>query len=135
MIGLDTNVLVRFLVQDEPVQARAAAEIMGGLTEASPGFISREVLLEVFRVLRAAYGLDRETLCDAVEGLATSIEIVVEDAGDALAAAAIARAGEADFADAMIVAAARRAGCEALVTFDRKAARLDGARLAVEARA
>lgn len=129
MIGLDTNVLVRFLVQDDPAQARAATAVLDGLTEAEPGFIGREVLVELFWVLRSAYGFEKDALCAAIEGLATSVEIVVENAAEALAAMQLVREEGADFADALVVSAARRVGCEAVPTFDRRAVRLAGMRL------
>jgi predicted nucleic-acid-binding protein len=54
VIALDTNVLVRFLVQDDPSQAHLAGEIIDQLTEEAPGFVSREVLIELVWVLERA---------------------------------------------------------------------------------
>ena len=59
MIAIDTNVLVRFLTQDDPDQARAATEFMNGLRESDPGFIGREVMVELVWVLERAYGFGR----------------------------------------------------------------------------
>ena len=126
VIGLDTNVVVRFLVGDDPAQAAAARRIFADLSEARPGFIGREVLLELVWVLQRAYRIDRQAICDALEGLLDAPEITLEDPDSAGWAIARFRAGHGDFADLMIVAAARRAGCAELATFDRNAGRIAG---------
>lgn len=129
MIALDTNVLVRFLVQDDAAQAARAGQVMAGLTEAVPGFVCREVLVELVWVLERAYGRSRAEVAAALEGLLAAPEIVLE--GDEEAGPAILRyrAGGAGFADLMIAAAARRAGAARLLTFDRRAARIEGVEL------
>lgn len=129
MIGLDTNVVVRFLTDDDPVQSPLARALFDSLTEGEPGFIGRETLVELFWVLRRAYRLKVSQVCDVIDELVSSLEIVVEAADDAVAATSAARASGADFADNLIVAAARRSGCAEVVTFDGRAARLEGARL------
>jgi predicted nucleic-acid-binding protein len=129
VIGLDTNVLVRFLVQDDPDQARAAGVLIAGLTEADPGFVCREVLLELVWVLERAYGLARQDIAAALAGLLEARELVVEG-GDRVAVAADRyRKGGAGFADQMVALAGQGAGCRETVTFDRKAAGLPGMRL------
>lgn len=132
MIALDTNVLVRFLVQDDPSQARLAGKIIDQLTEEDPGFVSREVLLELVWVLERAYRLARAEIAGAVDGLLASTELVVEDADAIGSALELYRNDGFGFADLMIAAAARRAGAAEVVTFDRKAARLPGVRLLVD---
>jgi predicted nucleic-acid-binding protein len=127
--GLDTNVLVRFLVQDDPKQAEAARALIAGCTAAEPAFIGREVLIETVWVLESAYGFRQEQVAPAILGLLEAEEIVVEAMEDAVLAVEAYGAGMADFADHMIVAAARRAGCGTLYTFDRKAARHNDATL------
>lgn len=129
MIGLDTNVIVRFLVQDDPKQGRIARELIAQCTEASPGFISREVMVEVAWVLQRAYRLPREAVAGALGGLLGAREIEVEAADRVARAVHRYRERGYDFADVMITAAAQAAGCEALHTFDRKAARMDGVTL------
>lgn len=126
MTGLDTNVVVRFLAGDHPAQSAAARALFAALTPEAPGFIARETMVEIHWVLSRAYGLDRAAVCDALEGLALSRELAVEAADDVLAAVAAARAGAGDFADLMIAAAGRRAGCVRTLTFDRRAARAEG---------
>ena len=124
MIALDTNVLVRFLVQDDPDQARIANALFEQLTDAEPGFVSREVLVELVRVLERAYGYARPDIAAALDGLLSAIELVIEAADDLGQIVGRYRLEGFGFADLMIAAAARRAGSRELVTFDRKAARL-----------
>lgn len=128
MIGLDTNVLVRFLVQDDPAQAAAARDLMAARSATDPAFVCREALLETVWVLESAYRQPAAAISGAIVGLLEAEEIVVEEPDDALAAAE-AYAGGADFADALIAAAARRRGCATLATFDRRAARSEGVTL------
>ena len=129
MIALDTNVLVRFLVQDDPEQARLATEAIDQLSDAVPGFVSREVLVELVWVLERAYRLGRAEIAGALDGLLTSTELVIEGADEVGPAVELYRNDGFGFADLMIAGAARRAGASELVTFDRRAARLPGVRL------
>jgi predicted nucleic-acid-binding protein len=129
VIALDTNVLVRFLVQDDPEQSRVAGEIIDQLTDEAPGFVSREVLVELVWVLERAYRLARAEIAGAIDGLLASTELAVEGADAIGAALELYRNDGFGFADLMIAAAARRAGASELLTFDRKAARLPGVRL------
>ncbi|WP_296644187.1 PIN domain-containing protein [Roseinatronobacter sp.] len=129
MIALDTNVLVRFLVQDDPEQARLAGAAIDALTETVPGFISREVLIELVWVLERAYRLSKPDIAGALDGLLASAELEIEDADAVGSALELYRNDGFGFADLMIAAAARRAGASELLTFDRKAAQLPGVRL------
>lgn len=121
MIALDTNVLVRFLTQDDPSQAVAANAVFAQLTEAEPGFLCREVVVELVWVLERAYGLPREDIAAALDGLLASRELVVEAAERTGLAVTRYRQGGAGFSDHMIALAARDAGCSATLSFDRKA--------------
>tara|TARA_R110002072_G_scaffold2173_4_gene18039 strand:- start:4317 stop:4715 length:399 start_codon:yes stop_codon:yes gene_type:complete len=129
VIALDTNVLVRFLVQDDPDQARLAGDVMDQLTDAAPGFVGREVLVELVWVLERAYRLDRAEIAEVLDGLLASTDLVIEGADQVGPALELYRKEGFGFADLMIDAAARRAGASVVVTFDRKAARLPGMRL------
>ena len=131
MIALDTNVLVRFLVQDDPEQARIANMVFDQLTDAAPGFVGREVLVELVWVLERAYGYGRSEIAAALDGLLSATELVIESADDVGVAVDRYRNDGFGFADLMIAAAARRADATEPVTFDRKAARLPGVRLLV----
>ena len=127
MIALDTNVLVRYLARDDAEQAEAARALLEELTEERPGFVCREVMVELVRVLRRTYGISRSRVTDVLEELVLSKELEVEAGIDVASAALRYRQGIADFSDLMISAAAERSGASALYTFDRKAARLDSA--------
>jgi predicted nucleic-acid-binding protein len=129
VIALDTNVLVRFLVQDHPEQSRLAGEIVDQLSDDAPGFISREVLIELVWVLERAYRLGRDEIAVALDGLLTATELQIEGSDEVGSAVELYRNDGFGFADLMIAAAARRVGASELVTFDRKAARLPGVRL------
>ena len=129
MIALDTNVLVRFLVNDEPEQAEAARSLLAGLTERERGFVCREVAVELVWVLKRAYGFSRDRIATVLEALAATEELEVEAVDDVIRAASSYRLGGAGFSDLMIAAAAKRRGARTLYTFDRQAARLEGAAL------
>ncbi|MDR7126393.1 type II toxin-antitoxin system VapC family toxin [Pseudotabrizicola sp. 4114] len=127
--GLDTNVLVRFLVQDDAEQARVAQNLISTFTEAEPGFVCREVLVELVWVLERAYALPRGDIAQALDGLLEARELVIEEADRAAIAVDRYRKGGPGFADQMIALAGVGAGCQTTVTFDRKAAGLPGMRL------
>lgn len=129
MIGLDTNVLVRFLVQDDPEQAAAATALIVGLTETEPGFVCREVLVELVWVLERAYGMTRADIAFALDRLLEARELVIEAADRAAIAADRYRKGGAGFSDQMVALAGQGAGCRETASFDRKAAGIPGMRL------
>jgi predicted nucleic-acid-binding protein len=128
MIGLDTNVVVRYLTQDDPAQSKAATELFAALTPSSPGFIPLVVWAEVYWVLVRTYGFPAKDAVDTLRDLFTSDEIVAQAEQQVRTALAEASAG-ADFPDALIFAANNEAGCTESVTFDTKAAKRVGFRL------
>ena len=77
MIALDTNVVVRFLVQDDETQSKAAISFMNSLTLHEPGYICREVIIEVVWVLERAYHLSRKQIVPVIEGLISSKELKI----------------------------------------------------------
>ena len=129
MIALDTNVLIRYLTRDNPEQAEAARALLQGLTTNGPGFICREVVIEVVWVLERSYRFSRERIANIVVELVATDTLVIEDDNDVAQAAAVYREGSADFSDLMILSAANRVGAQPLYTFDRRFARLDGTEL------
>jgi predicted nucleic-acid-binding protein len=129
VIALDTNVLVRFLTQDDAGQAELAARLIEGLTPEAPGFIAREVVVELVWVLERSYSFARAEVALALEALLTAAELEVEAADDVGTAMTRYRDEGPGFADQMIAAAGRRAGAAELVTFDRNAAAIGGVRL------
>ncbi len=128
MIGLDTNVLVRYLVQDDPDQSARATALIEGLDDQRRGFVSIVVLVELSWVLRRAYGVSADEVHAVVDRLVRARELVVQDADVVRLALRRALAG-ADFPDAVISELGARAGCEVTLTFDGRAAQLAGMRL------
>jgi len=127
MIGLDTNVLVRLLVADDPAQtARAKRFVDSRCTRESPGFINCIVLAELVWVLASAYDYRRSDIVDAVESLLAGEDRVVEHHDDVRAALEDYKSSRVGFTDALIARLNRVRGCEATATFDHTAAKLDG---------
>ncbi len=129
MIALDTNVVVRFLVQDDPEQAQAAAQLFDSLTEDNPALLVREVVMETVWVLERAYKVDRAGIATALDGLLESREIEMEDAEIIAQAIERYRRGGPGFADHLIALQAKGQGASTLVTFDARAAKLPEATL------
>lgn len=127
MIALDTNVLVRYLVQDDPIQSKAATDFVEEtLTEDAPGFISVIVLCEIVWVLEDCYKVKRQLVVSIIEGFLSSRQLVLESAGVVRAAL---RHERVDVSDAIIHEIGRSRGCDRTVTFDRSFSRLDGVEL------
>jgi predicted nucleic-acid-binding protein len=135
MIGLDTNVLVRYLTQDDPIQSLKANEIIERrLTPANPGFLSVVTMAETVWVLERAYGLTAQEIAAAVERILQVEVLVVENEQEVFAAtvalgAMALKQGQGAFADALIAELGVRAGCTHTLTFDKKALRLPAFRL------
>jgi predicted nucleic-acid-binding protein len=125
MIGLDTNVLVRHLVGDDPVQTPKARALLARRCKVDdPGYVNRIVLCELVWVLARGYRYDRRTIAGALEQLLNAAELQIEDREAAVDALAAYRGGQADFADCLMGLLNRAAGCEQTMTFDRDAAAL-----------
>ena len=122
MIGLDTNVLVRYLAQDDPDQAARATRIVEQeLTEEPPGFIGLVVLVETVWVLQRLYRASAEEIRETATDLLGSRDIVVENRDVVTRALALSRQNSCGFADAIIAASAFNAGCDKVISFDRGA--------------
>ena len=126
MIGLDTNVLVRYFTQDDATQSAAANRLMAGLNKERPGFVSLIVLCELVWVLEDAYGTNKTKLLDLLGALLESDELAVERKPIAWAALERYRSSALDFSDALILQCGMDAGCTHTATFDRAAAKSDG---------
>jgi predicted nucleic-acid-binding protein len=122
MIGLDTNVLVRYLTHDDPTQTAAAMRVMNSLSSDSPGFLSLIVVAELVWVLAISYGYRKKEIEQVLETLLRSEELVLERAEIVSQALRTFRGGQADFADCLIERCGRAAGCKHTLTFDWKAA-------------
>ena len=130
MASLDTNVLVRFLVRDDASQAAAATSLIrSAVRKGEPLFVPVTVLLELEWVLRSAFGFDKPAVLQALFGLLGSFELAFESEGAIELALAQYERSAADFSDGLHVALAQRANQSPLWTFDKAAAKLDGAKL------
>ena len=125
MPALDTNIIVRYIIRHrEPTaQARVAETLMDSLDEDNPGYLSREVLIEIASVLERSYKVNREGVFHYMTELITNRDLEVEAPDDIYAALRIYRTGTAGFGDCMILVAARRARRLPVLTFDRRFAR------------
>jgi predicted nucleic-acid-binding protein len=127
MVGLDTNVLVRFLVGDDQPQLERARRLIGREAgSGQPVLISLLVLLECEWVLRSRYGLGKAEIIGAFSGLLESAEIRFEDEACVEEALYVWKESAAEFADCLIGARHRALGCRCTVSFDARAARLPG---------
>lgn len=130
MIGLDTNILVRYLAQDDPVQTPKATEIIERqLSETNPGFVSVVTMVETVWVLERAYRLKPSEIADAVESMLQADVLTIDDEQEVYNAMIALRRGTGSFADALIAALGTKAGCTHTLTFDRSATRLEGIKL------
>jgi len=129
MIGLDTNVLVRYLTQDDAAQSRKASALIESLTSERPGYITQVALVEVIWVLARAYDTGREDIAQVIETLLRTKELVVEASETVWKALRLYAGTSADFADCLIERACHDAQCEYTATFDVKAAKTAGLRL------
>jgi predicted nucleic-acid-binding protein len=117
---LDTNVIVRYLTQDDPRQSkRANAVIEKALAGEERLHVDTIVLCELVWVLRAAYQLDRATVAAALLQLIDAAQLSLDDRDLLREAAHRYRVGPGDFADYAIGLRSRAAGCDSTLTFDR----------------
>ena len=123
MIGLDTNILARFLLQDDRLQSSKADAIMGSLTAEEPGWIGVATLLELVWVLGSRNRFNRMAIASVLDQILSREEIAIEQPDCVQNAMLLFRKGRADFADCLIAASTKAAGCSRTVTFDRVAAR------------
>jgi predicted nucleic-acid-binding protein len=127
VIGIDTNVLVRYLTQDDPKQSAVATRfIEGRLSTENPGFVSTITLCEIAWVLAESYAADRKRIREIVEGLLATKQLVIERSELVWKALRAWEGVPADFSDALIGQLAIAHGSEKTVTFDRTAAKLPG---------
>lgn len=127
MMGLDSNILVRYLTQDDPIQSPKATEVIERrLTEENPGFVSIVAMVETVWVLDRAYELATNEIAAAVERMLQTSVLVVENEQQVFTAMIALKEGRGSFADALIVALGARVGCSRTLTFDQKALRLPG---------
>jgi predicted nucleic-acid-binding protein len=127
MLGIDTNVLVRFLVRDDPAQfERARRLIKRELGSGEAVLISLLVLLETEWVLRSRYRVTKTEIVAALSALLDAVELQFEDEPSVEEAVFTWKDSGAEFADCLINARHRALGCRATATFDARASKLTG---------
>ena len=127
MLGIDTNVLVRFLVQDDDTQFEKARRLIK--REVSAGrrvFVNQLMLLETEWVLRSRYSVQKTQIIEAISALLDADDFQFEDEPSIEEALFIWKESTADFADCLIGAKNRRLGCRATASFDTKASKVPG---------
>jgi predicted nucleic-acid-binding protein len=127
MIGLDSNILVRYFAQDDRVQTAQAIEIVEKqLSEAVPGFISVVAMVETAWVLERSYRLADHEIAAAIERTLQVDVLKVENEQAVFTAMIALKEGRGSFADALVAALDAKAGCSHTLTFDRQALKLPG---------
>ncbi len=122
MIGLDTNIIIRYLTQDDPQQSKSAEYIIETeLDSKNQGFISLIVLIEVIWVLKTCYQQSKPELYHIVESLLTTKQLIIEKSDNAYKALRIWQKGNGDYSDALIAVLSQENGCAYILTFDKKA--------------
>lgn len=111
MIGLDTNVLVRYIMQDDAKQSLKAEKLLESLTVEEPGFVSLVSVVELAWVLSSSYDLDRAQVAQAIELMIRTKTVVVDRADGVMKALRVFKTSSADFADCLIERTAASAGC------------------------
>ncbi len=119
MIGIDTNVIVRYIVQDDPKQARAATKLIEkSCSSDNPGYINHIVLCEIVWVLKRNYKLDKASICQVIEQIMRTDRIVIEDTQLVWRALETFKETKADFADCLLGQMNLQAGCQYTATLD-----------------
>lgn len=126
MIGLDTNVLVRYIAQDDTRQSAQASRLIEAMSADDPAFVSMIAIAELVWVLDEVYAMDRDELAEVVQTLLETDSIVVQSAPLIWQALRDFKASGAGFADHLIERVSAAAGCVDTFTFDKKAARTAG---------
>ncbi len=126
MIGLDTNVLVRYITQDDPVQSEQASALLESLSTGLEAYVSVVSLVELVWVLSSCYSSSKAEISKVLESLMHTKHIIVQDADNVWKALRNFKDGKADFPDCLIKHTSFNAGCSSVVTFDVKAARDSG---------
>ena len=121
MIGLDTNILVRFLTHDDPLQTPAAIKLMASLSSDSPAFVSLVVIAELTWVLTSLYRLEESEIALVVENLLRNDALIVERSEIVWQAFRKFKISNGGFADCLIQHSGNAAGCVYTLTFDKRA--------------
>ena len=126
MIGLDTHVLVRYIMQDDPRQSPKATAILESLEGVGSAYITLVSMVELVWVLTASFELTRAQVSQALDGIIRTKQFKIENADQVVRALRVFKSGKSDFADCLIERSANSAGCVKTITFDVKAAKHAG---------
>jgi len=126
MIGLDTNVIIRYAMRDDPAQTAQADRLIEGFTAQDPGYISHVTLVEVWWVLTRTYKLKNADVASFLDSLLSAASLEVQKPDLVHKALRAVRTHRADFADALIAVVSTDDGCTEVKTFDVKAAQRAG---------
>ena len=126
MIGLDTNVVIRYIMQDDPKQSQKATRLIEALSTEVPGYVPLVAVVEIAWVLTSCYDLKRDQVAEAMDGILRTKEFIIDRAEQVAQALRVYKTGSADFADCLIERGATNAGCERTMTFDASAAKSAG---------
>jgi predicted nucleic-acid-binding protein len=129
MIGIDTNILARFLAQDDVEQSRRSDSLLQTFSPQAPGFVSLVSLIELTWVMRSRYHVSKSELIQSLERLLDSPELVIESQRAVAEAIKRFSAAKTDFADCLIERSGHLAGCQHTATFDANAAKTAGMKL------
>lgn len=130
MIGIDTNLALRYLLKDDKLQTAKAEHILEHtLTENGPGFISLVTVLEMIWVLESVYKFSAQEIVSAIEQLIQAEALFVQNEREVYQALQLVKNAQGTFNDALVAALGQWAGCSHTLTFDRKACRLPGFKL------
>ena len=126
MIGLDTNVLVRYITQDDAKQSALVNSIIDSLDELSPGYVTLVTVVELNWVLESGYGVTRQQSVEVMQTLMSLDTIKIDRVAVVASAVRMYASNKADFSDCLIQRLSASAGCEKTLTFDKAAAKLAG---------
>ena len=129
MIGLDTNIVVRYLTHDDPAQTAAATRVIESFSQNSPGFLSLIVIAELVWVLETSYRSRKNEVERVLDTLLRSKELVIERSEIVAQALRTFSTSRADFVDCLIGRCSHAAECQSTLTFDRSAAGTAGMKL------
>ena len=122
MIGLDTNILVRYVTQDDASQSKVATSLIENkLSERNLGFITLMGLIKLTWVLESCYEQNKASIINVIEALLTTKQLLLERADLAHLALKDFKNGNGDFSDAVIARVSVDNGCSQILTFDKKA--------------
>lgn len=132
MLGIDTNILVRYLTGDDAAQSTVASEILNvRCTFENPGYISVIVMVELYWTLRRVFRLTQPEIIEAFQQLLQANELVFQNHEEVAYACRICVKAGSDFADVLLGAIAKKEGCTTTLTFDKAASKLDDFTLAI----